>query len=96
VRDHLLVGALSGRVARSEQGELDARVPGDLALDRGADQAPDRDRLTDGTDPVPLRVDEDDEVLDEAVQPASMRTSSARARRRSPLSSRLASSWAPP
>ena len=43
-------------------------MPDDLALDRIADQSPDRDRFADRLEPVPLRVDEDDEILDQAIE----------------------------
>ncbi len=54
--DHLLVGAVGRRVARSEKGDLDSGMPGDFALDRGADQAHDGDRLADRADPVAFGV----------------------------------------
>ena len=66
--DHLLVGAIGRRVAGSEKGDLDPGMPGDFALDRGADQAPDGDRLADRADPVAFGVHEDDEVLDQAIE----------------------------
>ena len=72
VGDHLLVGAVGRRVAGSEQGDLDPGMPGDLALDRGADQAPDGDRLADRVDPVAFGVHEDDEVLDQAIEPVRL------------------------
>ena len=50
-------------------------TPGCRATSRSiaaTDQAPDRDRLADRPDPVPLRVDEDDQVLDQAIEPVRL------------------------
>ena len=98
VRDHDLVGTIGRGVVRAEERDLDARVTGDLAFDRGLNQAPDRDGLADRPDPVPLGVDEDDQVLDQPIEPIGLDADVFReglsAIRR--LSSRFASSWAPP
>ena len=72
MRDHDLVGAFGSGVVRAEERDPDLRVTGDLPLDRCRDQSPDRDGLADRPDPVPLGMDEDDQVLDQAIEPIGL------------------------
>ena len=43
-----------------------------LAFDRGGHQLPDRDRLADGPDAVTLGVNEDDQILDQSIEPVGL------------------------
>ena len=68
VDEHHLVRAVNGSVAIAEETDVGIGVTDDLAFDGRDDEAADRDGLADRTDAVPLGVDQDHQVLDEAVE----------------------------